>query len=104
MEKELGGGGKRVVGGMVEKGEILEERERESEGKEQPSWKFYRRRPAPVSRLWMPCHPVISPYQPRNYLETSTGLSDDAELLRAFVLRIIRSRGRIVPRFEGDRG
>lgn len=29
MEKELGGGGKRVVGGMVEKGEILEERGRE---------------------------------------------------------------------------
>lgn len=31
MEKELGGGGKRVVGGMVEKGEILEERGRERE-------------------------------------------------------------------------
>lgn len=40
---------------------------------------------SPVSRLcWMPCHPVISPYQPRNCLETSTALPDDAQLLSSF--------------------
>lgn len=47
-----------------------------------------------MSRLrWMPCHPVISPYQPRNCLETSTALSDDAQLLSSFrVPRIIFDR------------
>lgn len=41
----------------------------------------------------MPCHPVISPYQPRNCLETSTALSDDAQLLSSFrVPRIIFDR------------
>ena len=61
------------------------EREKGRERKEQPSWKFYRRRPRlPCRGCWMPCHPVISPYQPRNCPETSTGLSDDAQLLSSF--------------------
>lgn len=38
-----------------------------------------------VGSHWLPCHPVISRYQPRNCPETSTGLSDDAQLLRGFL-------------------
>lgn len=75
------------------------ESESETESGANPPGGFYRKRPPHQpscrERRWLPCHPVISRYQPRNCPETSTGLSDDAELLRAFVPRITRSQATI---------
>lgn len=73
------------------------ETEEEEEERANPPGSFYRKRDQPScwERCWLPCHPVISRYQPRNCPETSTGLSDDAELLRGFVPRITRSQSTI---------
>lgn len=63
-----------------------EEVDDEEKGADESAWKLSqeeRARPPLVldTVCWLPCHSVISCYQPRNCPETSTGLSDDVELL-----------------------